>query len=162
MRTMISMFVAAALLAPLPVLAQSAAPSAAAFKGVANSREVTDLIAKAKAARKEGQPTTIQRIEGLAPLVANIEYRTGVATANVHEKEGEFFIVLEGSGTLTLGGKLANEKRLNDANLSGTGIEGGTATKLAKGDVAFAPAGTPHWFNVIDGSLVLISLHFPK
>ncbi len=161
MRKLVTTFAFLAALTPASIFAQSA-PSAEAFKGFATSREVMDLIAKAKAERKEGAPTTIQKIQGLAPLAANVEYRTGVGPANVHEKEGEFFIILEGSGTLTLGGKLKDEKRVNDANISGAAIEGGTATKLTKGDFAVAPPGTPHWFNVIDGTLILISVHYPK
>jgi mannose-6-phosphate isomerase-like protein (cupin superfamily) len=72
------------------------------------------------------------------------------------------FYVLDGSATLVTGGKLANEKRTNAENLSGTGIEGGSAQAVAKGDVVIVPENTPHWFSVINGSLVLMSLHVPR
>ena len=154
------MLAVAVFVAPLPVLAQSAAPAAPAFKGIGSSAEVAALIAKLKAEHK-GQPTTVARITGLAPAAANVEYRTGVGPANIHEKEGEFFYVIEGSGTLILGGTLKDEKRVNDANRSGTAIEGGTATTVSKGDFAVAPAGTAHWFSAINGTLILMSLHYP-
>ena len=160
MRKLISMLTVVAALAPLPVLAQSAAPAAPMMKGVASSAEVAGLIAKLRAEHK-GQPTTVAKITSLAPLAANVEYRTGVGPANIHEKEGEFFYVLEGFGTLMLGGTLKDEKRVNDANRSGTAIEGGTATTLSKGDFAIAPAGTAHWFSAINGTLILVSVHFP-
>lgn len=159
MHTLIRTLTCLALLAPLPALAQNAAPPAPMFKGIASSTEVAALIAKLKAEHK-GQPTTVAKITGLAPAAANVEYRTGVGPANIHEKEGEFFYVLEGSGTLVLGGTLKDEKRVNDANRSGSAIEGGVATTLSKGDFAVAPAGTAHWFNAINGTLVLVSLHY--
>ena len=45
---------------------------------------------------------------------------------------------------------------------AGTGIEGGTARKLAAGDWVLVPEKTPHWFTQIDGTLVLMSIHLPK
>jgi quercetin dioxygenase-like cupin family protein len=60
------------------------------------------------------------------------------------------------------GGKLANEKRTNAANLTGTGIEGGKSQAVAKGDFVIVPENTPHWFSAINGTIVLMSLHVPR
>ena len=98
----------------------------------------------------------------LAPYNANLEYRTGVGPAAVHEREAEMFYVLEGSATLTTGGKLTEEKRTNAENLTGTGIDGGNAQAVAKGDFVIVPENTPHWFSAIAGSVVLMSLHVPR
>ena len=54
------------------------------------------------------------------------------------------------------------ETRTNAENLSGAGIAGGQAQPVAKGDVVIVPENTPHWFNTINGSLVMISLHVPR
>jgi len=151
-------------LAPLPVLAQSAAPaapSAASMKGIATSKEVVELIAKAKAKLKEGAPIAVERIEGFAPFMANLEYRVAAAPTMVHEKTAEFFYVVDGSGTLTLGGKLKDEKRLNPDNLTGSGVEGGAVLAVNKGDLLLAPPGTAHAFAVTKGPLVMVSIHFP-
>jgi mannose-6-phosphate isomerase-like protein (cupin superfamily) len=134
----------------------------AAMKLYSSSADVQALIAKSKSDKKEGQALVTQRILALAPYNANLEYRTAVANAAVHEKEAEMFYVIDGSGTLVTGGKLTEEKRTNADNLSGAGIEGGDVKNIAKGDFVMVPAGSPHWFSKINGSLVLMSIHLPK
>ncbi len=42
--------------------------------------------------------------------------------------------VIDGACTFVTGGKLAGEKRTNATNLNGTGIDGGTPRRIAKGD----------------------------
>ena len=134
----------------------------AAPKTFASAADVTALIAKAKADRKQDQANFIQQILTLAPYNANLEYRAAVGPAAVHEKEAEMFFVIDGSGTLVTGGKLVGETRTNAENLSGTAIEGGTTRNVAKGDYFIVPEGAPHWFSKINGTLVLMSLHVPR
>ncbi len=140
-------------------LAQEAAPP---IKTFSSSADVAALIAKAKSERKEGQPLVLERILQLAPYNANLEYRASVGPAAVHEREAEMFYVIDGSGTMVTGGKLANEKRTNPANLTGTGIENGTPREVSKGDFIMVPEGTPHWFSSINGAIVLMTLHIPR
>jgi mannose-6-phosphate isomerase-like protein (cupin superfamily) len=135
---------------------------APATKTYSSAADVTALLAKAKAEHKDGQPIVIERILQLAPYGANMEYRTSVGPAAVHEKEAEMFYVIDGSATLVTGGKLANEKRTNAENLSGTAIEGGKPQAIAKGDFVIVPENTPHWFSAIDGAIVLMSIHVPR
>src|ERR1700722_1910613 len=109
-------------IAATAIWAQQPAPPTKTYSSAA---DVAALLAKAKAEHKDGQPIVIERILQLAPYGANLEYRTSVGPAAVHEKEAEMFYVIDGSATLITGGKLANEKRTNAENLSGTAIEGG-------------------------------------
>ncbi len=139
--------------------AQQPAP---ATKTYSSAADVAALLAKAKADHKDGQPTVVEGILHLAPYNANLEYRTAVGPAAVHEHEAELFYVLDGSATLTTGGKLREEKRTNAENLTGSGIEGGSNQAVAKGDVVIVPENTPHWFSAINGSIVLMSLHVPR
>jgi len=141
--------------------AASAQQSAPPTKTYSSAADVAGLLAKAKSEHKD-QPTVIENILRLAPYSANLEYRTAVGPASVHEREAEMFYVLEGSGTLVTGGKLVGEKRNNAENLGGTAIEGGSSQAVAKGDVVIVPENTPHWFSVINGTLVLMSLHVPR
>jgi mannose-6-phosphate isomerase-like protein (cupin superfamily) len=128
----------------------------------ASSADIAALIAKARADHKDDQPTAGARILQLSPYNANLEYRTGVGPAAVHETEAELFYVLDGSGTLITGGKLVGEKRLNPQNLTGTGVTGGMSRAVAKGDLLIVPENTPHWFSAINGTLVMMSLHVPR
>ena len=139
--------------------AQQAPPAPKMFSSAA---DVQALIAEAKGERKEGQPQVTKRILGLAPYNANLEYRASVGPASVHETEAELFYVIEGSATMVTGGKLVKETRTNPANLTGTGIEGGTPRAVAKGDFIAVPEGTAHWFSAIDQTLVLMTLHVPR
>jgi mannose-6-phosphate isomerase-like protein (cupin superfamily) len=141
------------------IFAQQPAPPT---KTYASAADVAALLAKAKAEHKDGQPTVVEHILTLAPYGANMEYRSSVGPAAVHEKDAEMFYVIDGSATLTTGGKLANEKRTNAENLTGTGIEGGKSQAVAKGDFVIVPENTPHQFSAIDGTIVLMSIHVPR
>ena len=145
-------------LAASPIWAQQPAPT----KTYASAADVSALLAKARADHKDGQPLVAEPILRLAPYGANLEYRTAVGPAAVHEKEAELFYVIDGSATLVTGGKLVNEKRANAENLNGTGIEGGQSQAVAKGDFVIVPENTPHWFSAINGTIVLMSLHVPR
>jgi mannose-6-phosphate isomerase-like protein (cupin superfamily) len=127
-----------------------------------SAADVSALMAEAKGEHKDGQALQTKRLLTLAPIGANLEYRTGVAAAAVHETEAEVFYVIDGSATMVTGGKLTEEKRTNPENLSGTGIENGNSREIAKGDFIIVPQGVPHWFSKINGTLVLMSLHVPR
>ncbi|HEY3827128.1 MAG TPA: hypothetical protein VGL82_21385 [Bryobacteraceae bacterium] len=125
-----------------------------------SSADIQSLIAKARAARTNNQPTVTENILRLPGYQASLEYRASVGPAAIHDKEAEFFYVIDGSATMITGGKLTEEKRNGD-NLTGTGIEGGTPRSVAKGDFIVVPEKTAHWFSKIDQTLVLMSLHVP-
>jgi mannose-6-phosphate isomerase-like protein (cupin superfamily) len=135
---------------------------AQAVKTYSSASDVTALRAKAKSDRKGDAPIVVERILQLPPYNANLEYRAAIGPASVHEKEAEMFYVIDGGGTMVTGGKLLNEKRTNAENLTGSGIEGGTPRKLAKGDFFVVPENTPHWFSSLDGSITVMSLHVPR
>jgi hypothetical protein len=70
--------------------------------------------------------------------------------------------VIDGTGSFVYGGTLVDPKQTNPANQSGSGIEGGTRIKLAKGDWIMLPANTPHWTIPDDGvAVVLMTFHIP-
>lgn len=145
--------------------AASSAPAAAVAPDIlfASPAEVKAAIAKAKATRAEGQPMAPPQ-----PLVrgggyrALVEYRVAPTPASIHDTDSELFVVLEGSGTLILGGQLQDAQHTNPTNQRGSGIAGGTAHALAPGDWLFAPAGTPHYFSQIGPEgLSVVTLHVP-
>jgi len=154
MRLLVILFGAATVL-----LAQQ--PAAKTFTSAADAAA---MITKAKNERKPDQPNFIQPLLQAAPYTVNLEYRVeGVdSNPNVHETEAEIFYVVEGGGTLTTGGKLRDEKRVNATNLTGTAIDGGTPRHIAKGDFFLVPENTPHWFTKTDGTLVVMSVHVPR
>jgi mannose-6-phosphate isomerase-like protein (cupin superfamily) len=142
--------------------APAAQTDAAMMKTFTSAADVQGLLAKAKAERKEGQVRAAEHILSLAPYVTNLEYRPVEGAVAVHEKEAELVYVIDGGGTLVTGGTVVGEKRTNDANLSGTAIDGGTVRTIAKGDFAIIPEGTPHQFKPAGGALVLMTMHVPR
>ena len=84
----------------------------------------------------------------------------------VHYKVSEIYHVIDGSATLVTGGTMVNAKaRPADAlsvmledgpGASGTSIQGGVSQKIKAGDVVVIPAGTPHWFSEIQGSITYL------
>jgi mannose-6-phosphate isomerase-like protein (cupin superfamily) len=161
--TLAMMLVTAALVAQMPAQQTAKQPKQPpANKTYVSASDVTAMMAKAKNERKQDQANFIQSLLQLSPYTANLEYRGAVGPAAVHEKEAELFYVIDGSGTLVTGGKLAGETRTNAENLSGTAIDGGDTQAVAKGDFFIVPENTPHWFSKINGTLVLMSLHVPR
>jgi mannose-6-phosphate isomerase-like protein (cupin superfamily) len=70
----------------------------------------------------------------------------------VHDDVAEVYYMIEGSGTMLLGGKLIDPVRRppsagNGMGLSGTQSEGSQEVNLAQGDMLIVPAGTPHEFK---------------
>ena len=139
---------------------QAAAPPTRTFM---NNKEIMGLIDKAKADRKGDAPLVPEPILGLAPFYrAQLEYRPGISPAALHEKDAELMIVLEGTGDIVTGGKLADEKRTNANNLSGSSIAGGNSQAVVKGDMLIVPANTPHQVIPTGGApIVLMTLHVP-
>ena len=100
------------------------------------------------------RPNASVRVFTLAPYTVNVEHRSAQPqAASVHEAEAELFYVVDGSATMITGGKLMPDNK---------GIEGGTPTKLNKGDFFMVPKGVPHWFSQIDAPVLnIMSFHLP-
>jgi mannose-6-phosphate isomerase-like protein (cupin superfamily) len=125
--------------------------------GQVTAAELAAIVAKQPKDRN-GNQTFLQ----LAPYNVNMEHRVPVAqNASIHDKEAELFYVIDGGGTIVTGGKLVNPTKNGD-NSTGSGVEGGTSKKIAKGDFVLVPEGVPHWFSSIDGELTMMSLHLPR
>ena len=92
--------------------------------------------------------------------------QTPPGVAAVHFKVTEIYHVMDGAGTLVTGGAMVNAKtrppdatsvRLEDGpGASGTAIQGGVSRRIKAGDVIVIPAGVPHWFSAIEGSITYV------
>ncbi len=149
----------ALILVPSVILAQQA-PAAATLKTLASSADVTAIVQKLKS--QPAQPLRAAPLFQLAPYTVNIEYRSAVANASVHDTEAELFYVIDGSATFVTGGQLVGAERPNPQNQTGKSISGGTSQRVTKGDFMIVPEGTPHWFSAVDGTITLMSLHLPR
>lgn len=154
-------------LASLLLLAGAAALLAAdqsALPAFVSAADVAKLIQRANTERKPDQINFTQRLSNHGTYRATFESRkAGKATnPNIHETDTELVYVVDGAGMFTLGGTLKDEKRTNEANRSGSGINGGNKRHIAKGDFFIVPEGIAHAFTDVEGTLVIISVHGPK
>ena len=90
--------------------------------------------------------------------VASVQRISADVNALVHDKIDEIYYVQEGAGTLLTGGTLVNGRQTGASvsigpGWNGTGITGGVSKRVAPGDVIMIPAGTPHMFSQLDGTI---------
>jgi mannose-6-phosphate isomerase-like protein (cupin superfamily) len=90
--------------------------------------------------------------------VAMVQRTKADQSGLVHDKIDEIYYVLEGGGTLITGGSLVNGKQTSGSptigpGWSGTNIQGGQSRRVNVGDVVFIPAGMPHMFSQLDGTI---------
>lgn len=136
------------------LLAQSPARSAATYKSAAQI-----------AAELDKTPSAVGAVGGRAvTIVPGMVLRRRMAgpnNASVHTAEGdkqdvtEVYEIVDGAGTFVTGGSI-----LNPAERT-AGIKGGESRRVSKGDFIIIPAGTPHWFSSIDGSITYLETRFP-
>ena len=91
---------------------------------------------------------TLRMIEG-GKFNVNIRRITNAETALVHPKTVDVWVVLDGGGTLTTGGKIENGK-----------IVGGESHALKVGDVEFIPAGLPHGVSGVNGNITWLNVRW--
>ena len=92
-------------------------------------------------------------------------YRSAKAnqTSIEHDQVTEIYTIIEGSGTMVTGGKMANSERIKaddptvkvlvGPSMRGGALENGESRKVSPGDMIIVPAGVPHWFSSIDGAI---------
>ncbi len=79
--------------------------------------------------------------------------REGPGKAEVHTTDTDVFYVLEGSADFVTGGEVAEPAVEGPGEIRGPAIVGGDSRRLAAGDVVVVPAGTPHWFEAVEGPM---------
>ena len=99
--------------------------------------------------------------EGMELRVAvQHENNLAPAAAEIHDESDDVYYVLEGSATLTLGGKLEAPKEVEPGEWRGPRIEGGQNFDVKKGDLIVVPRGTPHMRSTVgkDFAMILIKV----
>src|SRR5262245_2929076 len=84
---------------------------------------------------------------------ANVVKRTKAQGGGAHELGSEVHQILEGSGTFVTGGKVVRNGQVST-------IEGGESRHVQKGDIVLIPAGTPHWYKDVEGSITYLEVRF--
>jgi len=100
-----------------------------------------------------------------AGLSLVVRQKGEVSDPVIHDLVSEVYHVLEGSGTMVIGGELVNPTRRpfsrgNGPGLSAKEVRGGQTFKISKGDVLLVPAGTSHRFISTDDIVVYTVTRF--
>jgi quercetin dioxygenase-like cupin family protein len=126
--------------------------------------EVQAFLKESPRDRNSDRPIRVVDVGGYRMAVFGV-FRPKVATisASIHQtKATEVYYMLEGAGTLVTGGKLTEPVRSNSSSLGAwtdsgsSGIEGGTARRVAKGDVVIIPGGVPHSWRSVEGDITYL------
>ena len=96
----------------------------------------------------------------LRVAVQHEKNKTGAA-AELHDASDDVYYVLEGSATLTLGGKLEVPKETDPGEWRSPRILDGKTFEIKKGDLVVVPRGTPHQRNSAnqDFTMILIKIY---
>jgi mannose-6-phosphate isomerase-like protein (cupin superfamily) len=131
------------------------APPAPAPGSPATFKSATDLAdVLAKATANPGGMST-------SNVTANDQYRVSIikrdkaAGALAHPGHTELLYIVEGEGTMVTGGKL-----IAAASGKPASIDAGVSQRFVKGDVFIVPAGSPHWFSVVDKPVTYLEVRW--
>jgi mannose-6-phosphate isomerase-like protein (cupin superfamily) len=89
----------------------------------------------------------------------NIVRRTTGQGAIAHPDGTEVHHIIEGAATFVTGGTIVRPASAGGRGGTAT-IEGGVSRRVAKGDVILVPAGTPHWYKDLEGSITYLEVRF--
>ena len=86
-------------------------------------------------------------------LIVQGGHRVKAGQVEVHDTETDVIYVQDGEATFVTGGKMIGGKLTKPGQYLGTEIQGGESHHLTKGDAIVVPAGTPHWFKGVPGTI---------
>ena len=115
----------------------------------APSRKVTFLSSGTVAAGFE-KGTVLVSMDN---YMVHASHREMDGIAEIHTLDTDLIYVLEGAATLTTGGRVPDPKPTEPNEFRGSTIVDGERRQVAKGDVVVVPAGVPHMFTDVHGSL---------
>lgn len=99
--------------------------------------------------------------EGMELRVAvQHENNRAAASAEIHDASDDVYYVLDGTATLTLGGRLESPREVEPGEWRGPRIVGGRSFDVTKGDLIVVPRGTPHMRSTVgkDFSMILVKV----
>jgi mannose-6-phosphate isomerase-like protein (cupin superfamily) len=117
-----------------------------------SAASLTGAAGKLAAKTKAGSNTpTVDPLAQYPHDYTLVVYRNASGSAEMHEHESDLYVVLAGEATLMSGGKMTQQHTKSEGEYLGTGISGGHAQKLGKGDVVHIPPSLPHQLLIEPG-----------
>jgi len=123
--------------------------SAAIFKAGA------DLDAAMKKATVSAAGMSSSSVTNNDQYRVSVVHRDKAAGALAHPGNTELLYITEGSGTVVTGGTIVPAAGGKPAS-----IANGVTQKIAKGDVIIVPAGSAHWFAMVDSPITYLEVRW--
>ena len=133
--------------------AQSPAPAPSTYISDA------ELMATLKETAKTAPDMHTAPVKNADHYRINVVERTKPQGAIAHPGFIEVHHIIEGAGTLVTGGTIV---RAVGAAAGSATIDGGVTRRVAKGDVVLVPAGAPHWYKDLEGTLTYLEVRFQE
>ena len=145
----------AAVLATTLTLVSVQAVVAQDLQGVAMYTSIAEIEASLDEQGESGGGGASVQISDPGDFAPEVMVRRRFASqpnnASVHADRDEIYQILDGSGTFMAGGTFV------DPQDRPAGIRGGEERQIGPGDFVVIPAGVPHWFSRIDGSITYVN-----
>ena len=126
-------------------------------------KSASELMSKLKESEAKNPAQASSPISNQGRYRINVVRRTEPGMAMAHAdgpaKGTEVHYIIDGSATVVTGGVLHRSPAVNGKR-GPSSIEGGVTQHVSKGDVVVIPAGTPHWYKEIDGSVTYLEVRF--
>lgn len=155
MRKMIRAFLMISAVSSASWAADPAASLPATFKNA------SELAAALQRSIARGGDQATSPIANESHYRVNIVHREKPGPAMAHAtgpaKGTEVHYIIEGAATVVTGGTLV---RAADAKPGAATIDNGVTRHVTKGDVVVIPAGTPHWYKDVEGSVTYLEVRF--
>jgi len=139
--------------------AAQAPPPPAVYKSGA------DLMATIKSKLPTAPDQADAPVDNPGPYRINVVRRGKPGNAMAHTagpaKGTEVHYIIDGAATVVTGGTIVRPAGAPEGRGgAGATIEGGATHHLVKGDVLVIPAGTPHWYKSVEGSVTYLEVRF--
>jgi len=145
------------------VAQESTTPSPAA---VVTADQLDDQLARSVAGDILNTKLNETPVKGGLIRVGIVHRSAPETRALLHDDLTEIYQILEGTGTLVTGGSMENQRAVSDPpNLGDTPSYfvtqvGGDVQEVGPGDVVILPAGIPHRFSALAGTISYIIYRF--
>ena len=151
--------IAAALVAAVPAIAQTARTPFTAVENLSPEKSVRHLTGQElEGTLKKGMTPgafysqiLLSKHDGYQ-IINTIRDKDG--QAEIHADWNDNLFVQEGEATFVTGGTAVDAKVTAPGEQRGTSIKGGTTMTMKPGDYFFVPAGTPHQMKVAPGQRI--------
>jgi mannose-6-phosphate isomerase-like protein (cupin superfamily) len=131
------------------------APQAPAPGSPAIFKAGADLDAVLKKATVSAAGMSSSSVTNTDQYRVSVVHRDKAAGALAHPGNTELLYITEGSGTVVTGGTIVPAAGGKPAS-----IANGVTQKITKGDVIIVPAGSPHWFAVVDSPITYLEVRW--